>query len=112
MEGNRKPKITTLMVFGPSQFGKSTFINNLLELSGSEPQAEVGDGSGESVTLRVKNYSINTILQLFPNDVQGFDKIEIFHVPGLFDSGLRISKEEIFLEIKKVLLDNRITHIS
>jgi GTP-binding protein EngB required for normal cell division len=106
---NRVPKHRVLLVFGPSQFGKSTFINNLLDLTNSNYQrAGVGTGIGESVTISTTLYQIGNLPFMFPEDIAGFDTLSIIDVPGLFDSGLRVSTEEIFNFIRTVLLDKGI----
>jgi GTP-binding protein EngB required for normal cell division len=99
------------MVFGPSQHGKSTFINNLLKFAASTEEAKVGNGSGELVTIKVRTYDIGIIPEMFPKDRIGYDTFKLIDVPGTFDSGLRITKEEIFSEIKTVLMNNGIKEL-
>ena len=107
-----KPVIYHLMVFAPSQHGKSTFVNNCLDQAGANcERAKVGDGSGESVTINVTAYTMKAFIELFPDARPGYDIIKIIDVPGLFDSGLRITKEEIFSEIKKTLLESGVNTI-
>jgi GTP-binding protein EngB required for normal cell division len=100
------------VVFGPSQYGKSTFINNILKYAGSMEEAKVGTGRGESVTIDVHTYNVQIIPEMFPSARIGYDTFQLIDVPGILDSGLRITKEEIFTEIKAVLLRNGIQKIN
>ena len=101
-----KPKHRFLLVFGPSQSGKSTFINNLLKFANSKLEtAKVGKNIGKSTTIKVGFYNVGNIHALFKDDIQNYDNFTLIDVPGLFDSDMRISKEEIFDAIKHQLFD-------
>ena len=107
-----KPVIYHFLVFGPSQFGKSTFINKCLDKARADcERAVVGDGTGISITLEVETYTMEAFKELLPHSRAGYDIIKIFDVPGLFDSELRIDKKEIFAEIKKTLLQSGANNI-
>ena len=100
------PKHRFVLVFGPSQVGKSTFINNLLEFVNSKlEKAKVGSGIGQSTTIKINFYNIGNILALFPEDIQNYDSLTLIDVPGIFDSEMRISKEEIFDQLKQKLFE-------
>ena len=104
------PKHRFLIVFGPSQFGKSTFIYNLLDYSNSTlqiPQMGVGDRKG--VTYKVDFYKLGNIPGLFPDDIQNIDEVTLINVPVNSDAG--IYKEEIFEAIKVELLNHGITSL-
>ena len=109
----RPPVHSCALVFGPSQYGKSTFINTILECSPIKEQqrAGVGSGNGESITISVKSYNIGIIPAMFPHLRPGYDTFQLIDVPGILDSGLRITKEEIFAEIKRILLQTGIQQI-
>ena len=114
VRGNMSPPVHHVaLVFGPSQYGKSTFINTLLEYSPIKGQelAGVGSGNGESITLKVKSYDIGIISAMFQNLRVGYDTFQLIDVPGILDSGLRITKEEIFAKIKRILLKKGIQQI-
>ena len=106
-----KPKVRLVVVFGPSQFGKSTFINNMLNYTGSEePRAAVGNGAGESVTSKATTYRLGSIPVLFPTDRIGYDSVVIVDVPGVFDTK-RFDNQEILHEIQLNLLSLGATEI-
>jgi hypothetical protein len=48
---------------------------------------------------------------MFPSARVGYGTFQLIGVPGILDSGLRITKEEIFTEIKTVLSRNGIQKI-
>ena len=112
-QSNRlKPKYHYILVFGPSQFGKSTFINNLLIYSNSSsPRPQMGVGNGRSTTFKVEFYKLGNIHDMYPDDIQNFDEIIMIDVPGTFDSGMTISKEQIFESIKAELLDKGVSSL-
>ena len=98
---SKSPKNRLLILFGPSQFGKSSFINTLLDYSNSNSErAPVGTGSGESVTPHVISYNIGSVPVMFPLDRCDYDTISLIDVPGFYDSNLRVSNEEILQQIK------------
>ena len=101
------------LVFGPSQYGKSTFINNILKFSPIQDKkfAAVGSGNGESKTIKVESYNIGIIPAMFPYLREGYDTFQLIDVPGILDSGLRITKEEIFAQIKRILLQKGIQQL-
>ena len=107
-----KPVIYHFLVFGPSQFGKSTFINNCLDKARADcERAVVGDGSGISITLEVETCTMKAFKELLPHSRARCDIIKIFDVSGLFNTELRIGKKEIFAEIKKTLLQSGANNI-
>jgi septin family protein len=74
------------VVLGPTGFGKSTFINNLLQQAGSIEEAKVGTRRGESVTIDVHTYNIKIIPEMFPNARMGYDTFQLINIPGILDS--------------------------
>lgn len=80
----------TMVVFGPSQSSKSTFINTF----GNCNLAQTGTGTGESVTISARIYEIN-------NQVVKY----IIDLPGLFDSRLGITDETILNITKEKVLE-------
>ena len=106
-----KPKLRLILLFGPSQFGKSTFINNMLRFTESIcPRAAVGDGRGESVTYAPCAYKLGSIRELFKKDRIGYDTVTLIDVPGIFDSR-RFNNQEILNEIRMNLLQEASTSI-
>ena len=111
---DKKPINRLILVFGPSQSGKSTFINNLIDagsLAGITIKAQVGVGNGESTTEKITLYNLGSIPGLFPDDIQGFDTVSILDVPGTFDSGLKLTQEEILTLIKMKIIEKSTPHI-
>ncbi|OMJ88642.1 hypothetical protein SteCoe_9337 [Stentor coeruleus] len=103
-----RPAITrTLLLYGPSQYGKSTFINNFIKLTNAPlERADVGNNSGNSITCAIKAYNVGSIPELFPEDIAGYDTVTIIDAPGIFDSRL-FSNDEILKEIKLSLLNSK-----
>ena len=109
-----KPVNRLLLVFGPSQSGKSSFIKSLIEAGGSAnitSMPEVGIGNGESTTRNITLYNVGSIPALFPHDIQGFDTISVIDVPGTFDSGLKLTEGEILQLIQMNIIVKSISQI-
>jgi len=81
-----------LAVLGPSQFGKSSFINFLSGLY----SLTVGTGDGISTTLEVQEVRAPDPYRLFPEGAE----IRFLDVPGYGDSDLRLMDEQISESIK------------
>ena len=73
-----KPKPVNLILFGPSQVGKSSYVNTI---SGKD-LALVGVGDRESTTQEIKTYPVS-------------DELLVTDTMGLDDSKLQISNQEI-----------------
>ena len=81
-----------LAVLGPSQFGKSSFINLL---SGFY-SLQVGTGDGISTTLEVQEVKAPDRFNLFPEGAE----VRFLDVPGYGDSDIRLMDEQISESIK------------
>lgn len=83
----------SFLVLGPSQSGKSSFINSLA----GKKLTEVGKGDGTSVTSLVSKYCFHSpVLD---------QKIELIDLPGFCDSRLKVSDKEIQLMIKNSIME-------
>lgn len=92
------PKI--FFLFGPSQSGKSTWINTVGNLKG-DARAAVGNPSDRaSTTSAPKLYDITNKV-LFSGE-----KFIVIDVPGLWDNRLALSNDDIKLAIKEAVLKN------
>ena len=79
----------SFIIVGPSQSGKSSFINAIA----GKGVAEVGTGAGNSVTSKAQRYDVNQSPLLNCNLI-------LIDVPGFGDSRLNISDEDILNMIK------------
>jgi hypothetical protein len=90
-----------LAVFGPTQFGKSSFINFI---SGGKTM-KVGDGSGKSCTYEISSVAFPDRWGFF----EGNSELLCFDVPGFHDTGMHLTNSGISKQIKDRLvgLDSR-----
>ena len=90
---NMSDYIGGYLLIGPSQSGKSSFIN----IISSSRLAEVGVGNGISVTTTPQLYDIpQTILN---------SKIILVDLPGFYDTRLHLSEKEILKSTKIKMLE-------
>jgi len=88
----------TLVLFGPSQAGKSSFINTLAGKS----IAQSGIGNGISTTSACNAYEV---------EIKGYGKVNIIDVPGLKDN--RGSSDELIqLQIYKHIISSGSEYIA
>jgi GTPase Era involved in 16S rRNA processing len=90
---NSKDNTLTLVLTGPSQVGKSTFVNDMV----GKPVAPVGDGEN-GVSVNVALYEASSLTKDFL----------IFDTPGFFDNrGLvSLTDDRIKDMIEKAILQN------
>ena len=91
-----------LLVFGNTQMGKSSFINTRVGYN----MAQAGDGGGESTTAVIRIYDVGYSRVFFPED-EGHTKLSIVDIPGLRDSKLTFTTEEILDKIKFKLFEEK-----
>jgi GTP-binding protein EngB required for normal cell division len=84
----------SFIVIGPSQTGKSMFVNSIA----GKKIAKVGDGSGTSVTEDYKRYQIDYSPVLD-------DSVVLIDMQGFDDSRLHSSNEEIVEKIQAAILE-------
>ncbi|OMJ88640.1 hypothetical protein SteCoe_9335 [Stentor coeruleus] len=89
-----------VLLFGNTQVGKSTFINHLK----GKIIALAGDESGRSTTTNVTFYLIGPSRILYPNDPES-SLLYLIDIPGLRDTALKITDEEILEAIKFKLFE-------
>lgn len=97
---NAVPAPKIFFLFGPSQSGKSTWINTVGNLTG-DARAAVGNPSDRTSTTSIPKLYDITNSALF-----GGEKFVVIDVPGLWDNRLALTNDDIKLAIKAAVLRN------
>ena len=85
------------ILFGPTQYGKSTFLNAILDKD-EDIRPKTGTGNGQSVT-RVSRLYRNTLIG------------PTIDVPGTNDTGLLLDAEQISQQVTLILAEERISEV-
>ena len=85
----------TVAALGQTQHGKSSFLN----LISASDALKVGQGDGRSCTSRIEPLRFPDWLRLFGEDTE----IRCFEIPGLDDTYMRFTTEDIKRDVKIAL---------
>jgi len=83
----------TVMLFGPSRSGKSSFVNTAMNSN----KAAVGAATGYSTTTNAANYIMT---------VKNSTTINVLDTPGLYDNRLQLSNREVKKKVEIILLEH------